>query len=84
MSVRTTWPTAFWGRFAFACAFLLPLCLVGFVTAGLIMRMGISEIMVFFAVFGIVTIAAAGLVAAALNAPGSDTPLASLRRRRHT
>lgn len=75
MALQKTWPKGFWSRFAYAIAMFLPLCLVGFVLGGLILGKDIADTMLVFAIFGPAAVAGASFTAAALNAPGSPTPL---------
>ena len=77
----TRWPEQYSRRFLLAAGFFLPLVLIGFLVAELIVQWPVDAALLRLVVFGPVALIAASMSAAALNRPG--TPIRFLQTTRH-
>lgn len=68
--VDAVWPPVFWKRFLVSLVLFVPLAVIGWVVASLLVHPGFSQDMLWTALFIPVAAAAASLSSAALNQPG--------------
>ena len=81
VTLPTRWPGKYSRRFLLAAGSFLPVLLIGFVLAELIVQWPIDAALVWLGVFGPVALIAAAVSSAALNRPG--TPIRFLQSTRH-
>lgn len=74
------WPQAYGNRVLVSAAFFLPLVLIGFAIAELIVRWPLDAALAWLAVFGPIVLLSASLSSAALN--GAGAPIRFLPGRR--
>lgn len=77
----TRWPDKYSRRCLLAAGFFLPLVLIGFLLAELIVQWPVDAALVWLGVFGPAALIAAAMSAAALNRPGA--PIRFLQSTRH-
>jgi hypothetical protein len=77
----TLWPDKYSRRLLLAAGFFLPVLLIGFLLAELIVQWPVDAALVWLGVFGPVALIAAAMSSAALNRPG--TPIRFLQGTRH-